>query len=462
MKKLIYAGTISFLLLLGACSKDVRPLENAKSEITSTDLILQFKPGTTQRDVDVSISLIGGTIKEHFTTVGKKRCEDGFYIVEVKDVTHSLNILKNIAAVLDASPDYQIENAAAENQQADWHATSPLSALSNALASYTNDPLVDQQWNVHGPNSVPAETFGSNAAPAWAAGHTGSSGVIVGLPQGGLDINHEDLSGNIWTNPGEIAGNGIDDDANGYIDDIHGWNFLGNNNQLLSAADNSKGTEVAGMIGAKGNNSIGIAGINWNVTLLPVKFREGWSFNVSDGIKALEYLLHLHTRANFPTKITAINLDWAVGNKVNAFESVIRRLNDNGVLIISPVPGYVADVDKKNFAYYPVKYTYANVIGVSDLLRNGSLYGAYGAVSVDLAANGQNILTTTLNNSYATVSWFPTAQVTAACALYKAKNPGANAAQIKNAILSNTIQTPFLPGKVATGGRLNVKGALGL
>ncbi|NBS30885.1 MAG: hypothetical protein EBS76_10305, partial [Actinobacteria bacterium] len=149
---------------------------------------------------------------------------------------------------------------------------------------------------------------GSNAIGAWANGHTGSSDVIVAVLDSGTQIGHPDLAVNIWSNPGEIAANGIDDDGNGYVDDVNGWDFLYGDNQVFdSASEDFHGTHVSGTIGAVGNNSTGVVGVNWNVSILPVKFLGDTSTTLSKELQALNYILDLKDAGH---NIVAVNNSW--------------------------------------------------------------------------------------------------------------------------------------------------------
>ena len=142
----------------------------------------------------------------------------------------------------------------------------------------SNDPDVTSGalWGMEGDASSPANPNGAGAAEAWTAGYTGSSNVVVGVIDEGIQITHPDLAANIWVNPGEIAGNGVDDDGNGYVDDVNGWDFYNNDNSVFDGATNASidahGTHVSGTIGGVGGNGVGVAGVNWNVKIVSAKF----------------------------------------------------------------------------------------------------------------------------------------------------------------------------------------------
>src|SRR5688500_9751031 len=138
----------------------------------------------------------------------------------------------------------------------------------------SSDPYVTNGslWGMYGDATSPANQFGSQAGEAWAAGATGSPNVYVAVIDEGVDFNHPDLAANIWTNPFDPI-DGTDNDGNGYVDDVHGWDFYQNNNSVYDGAPgnttvDSHGTHVSGTIGAVGNNNIGVAGVNWDVTII--------------------------------------------------------------------------------------------------------------------------------------------------------------------------------------------------
>jgi subtilisin family serine protease len=273
---------------------------------------------------------------------------------------------------------------------------------------------------------------------------------------------HEDVVANAGVNPYEIAGNGIDDDGNGLKDDVYGWDFDGNNNTVFDGTGDDHGTHVAGTIGGKGGNGIGVAGVCWNVKLLSAKFLGSRGGTTANAIKAVDYFTYLKTKG---LNIVATNNSWGGGGFSQALQDAIGRANTAGVLFIAAAGNNSSNNDAT--ANYPSNYPNANIIAVAALTSTGGLasFSNYGATQVDLGAPGAAIYSSIpasskgkIISSYASYSGtsMATPHVTGAVALYAASNPSASAATIKNAILSTAVATPSLAGKCVTGGRLNV------
>jgi subtilisin family serine protease len=306
-------------------------------------------------------------------------------------------------------------------------------------------------------------TFGCNAATAWAGGHTGSAGVFVGVIDEGIQFTHPDLAGQVWTNPFDPA-DGIDNDGNGYVDDIHGWDFDGNDNTIYDGGNkgglDDHGTHVSGTIGGKSNTE-GVVGVNWNVTIISTKFLGRRGGTTANAVKAVDYLNDLKTRHGL--NIVASNNSWGGGGFSQALFDAINRANTKNILFVAAAGNGGSDgVGDNNdvTASYPSNYNLANVIAVAAITSTGAKasFSNYGATTVDLGAPGQGIWSTTAFNSYSSYSGtsMATPHVTGAAALYSSTHAGATAAQIKSAIMSSTIATASLAGKCVTGGRLNV------
>jgi subtilisin family serine protease len=311
-----------------------------------------------------------------------------------------------------------------------------------------NEPDFGKLWGLYNSGQTGGKPGADvHAVEAWLAGFTGSQDVVIGVVDTGIDYNHPDLAANIWTNPDEIPGNGIDDDGNGYIDDVHGWDFVNNDNDPID--DNGHGSHVAGTIGGVGNNGIGVAGVNWRVKLMPLKFlNASGSGSTTAAIQAINYA------ANKKVRITSNS--WGGGQSSRALQDAIK--NSDALFVAA------AGNSGSSTKMYPAGYSLDNIIAVAatdhnDLLASFSNFGTW----VHLAAPGVNVFSTYANDGYATLSGtsMATPHVSGAAALVMAYNPVLPILDVKNRLLQTVDVLPGLSGKVSTSGRLNVQKALG-
>ena len=206
---------------------------------------------------------------------------------------------------------------------------------------------------------------------------TGSKDIIVGVIDTGIDASHPDLRDNMWVNKGEIPGNGIDDDGNGYIDDQYGWNFRENKKDGYD--DNSHGTHCAGTIGAKGNNTLGVTGVAWNVSLMSLKFLgwHGYGY-ISDAVEAINYATDMgaHVLSN----------SWTGGGYSRALFNAISRYDQSGGIFIAAAGNNAKDNDQR--PSYPASYDINCIIAVASTTSKDKLssFSNYGKKSVDIAA----------------------------------------------------------------------------
>ncbi len=348
-----------------------------------------------------------------------------------------------------------------------------------AVATMQNDPDVEYaepNWVYHheAVSNDPYVTngslwgmgtgFGTQAVTAWANNHTNCSSVYVGIIDEGYMYTHADLAANAGVNPGEIAGNGIDDDGNGLTDDVYGWDFVGNNASVFDGLNDDHGTHVAGTIGGVGGNGQGVAGMCWSVKLLDAKFLGTNGGTTANAIKAVDYFTNLKLKG---VNIVATNNSWGGGGFSQGLQDAIERANAAGILFV--VAAGNSTLNCETSACYPAGYPNANIISVASITSTGDIssFSNYGATTIDIGAPGSGIYSSVpagsrrnITSGYASYSGtsMATPHVTGAAALYAATHPGSTAAQIKAAILSSATPTASLAGKTVTGGRLNVSG----
>jgi len=326
---------------------------------------------------------------------------------------------------------------------------------------YTNGSL----WGMYGNATSPANSYGSQAGEAWNGGHTDCSNVYVGIIDEGFMFTHEDLAANSWTNPFDPA-DGVDNDGNGYIDDVHGWDFDKNDKTTFDGTTDDHGTHVSGTIAGVGGNGKGVAGVCWSgIKLISAKFLGRRGGTTANAILAVDYLTDLKT--DHGLNIVASNNSWGGGGFSQGLKDAIERANAADILFIAAAGNGAYNNDAS--PSYPASYPNANIIAVASITSSGAMSGfsQWGATSVDIGAPGSGIYSSVPRSSkgnvisgYASYSGtsMATPHVTGAAALYASSHPGASAANIKAAILGSAVPTASLSGKVVTGGRLDASG----
>lgn len=301
-----------------------------------------------------------------------------------------------------------------------------------------------------------------DAPEAWEIS-TGSSGVVVATIDSGVDYTHPDLTDNIWRNTPECDGvASIDDDGNGFVDDCYGVDMA--NNDSDPRDDHGHGTHVAGIIGARGNNSVGVVGVNWEVQIMACKFlnASGSGF-ASDAIRCLEYVKLMKDRG---VNIVATNNSWGGGGYSQALYDAIAAHMSAGILFIAAAGNNGGNNDINSI--YPASYYLPNVIAIAatdhndDLASFSSGGSNYGAHTVHVGAPGKSILSTTPSNTYSTFSGTSMAApyVTGLAALLKASDLSLDWIAIRNLILSSGDEISALQEKTVTGRRVNAYQAL--
>jgi subtilisin family serine protease len=380
-------------------------------------LVVRFKDGVPKPTIDAVNQFMGGNASPI------TRADPQLYAIDLPagmDNVSGLKIYNGLSSVQYAEENFIYEAVA-----------------------IPDDPLFRQLWGltkISGPD-------------AWDI-TTGDPSIVIADTDTGADYNHVDLAANVWVNQGEICGNGIDDDNNGYIDDCVGWNFFDDNNDPMDTAGH--GSNTAGIMGAVGNNGIGVTGVMWNANIMILKMGNG-SFPLTAIIPAIDYAWQNGARI--------INASWGSPSYSTAIFEAIQRTNDAGVLFVTAAGNNGTNNDVRPF--YPANYAIPNIITVanttqSDVLRTGSTPSNWGPTTVHLAAPGTSILSTFPGDRY--VAYVGTSQaaphVAGVAGLILSVNPLLSPADVKDIILSSVDPIPALADKVITGGRLNANAAL--
>jgi len=323
------------------------------------------------------------------------------------------------------------------------------------LDSAPNDPLFASMYGLDNLGQTGGTPDADIDAPeAWDIA-VGSPDVVVADLDSGMDMDHEDLAANLYTNPGEIL-NGIDDDGNGYVDDIHGWDFRDNDNDPSdpSALCSSHGTHTAGTVGAVGNNGIGVTGVAQNVRIMPLRaFYVSLFLCTAQDSDLLEAIAYMKTMG-----VPISNNSWGGSAKSTVMQNAIAATR---MLFVTSAGNSGANTDTS--PSYPASYPLDNIIAVAATTSNDTLAGFsnFGTKSVDIAAPGQGILSTTRNDTYGFLDGTSMASphVAGAAAVLLGDDPTLTTHELRSRLLRGVDPKGY---PVASHGRLNLYGSLTL
>ena len=336
-----------------------------------------------------------------------------------------------------------------------------------------SDPRFNELWGLQNTGqSGGAAGADIGAVQAWDT-TTGSRNVVVAVIDEGIDVNHPDLQQNIWRNPGEIPNNGVDDDGDGYVDDVNGFDFVHNDGTVFDGANDATnetdahGTHVAGTIGAVGNNGVGVVGVNWQVSLMSLKFLGADGGTTSDLLRALAYAKLMRDRwvssgGTQGANVRVTNNSYGGAGYSQAEFDAISALNDSGILFVAAAGN--ESEDNNTVHAYPATYDLPNIISVAALDRTDKLasFSNRGARTVHLGAPGAAVLSTTPNNTYSYFDGTSMASphVAGTAALVLAAHPDFTLARLRAALLFGGTTTQVLDATTITGRRVSATGAL--
>ncbi|HXV13377.1 MAG TPA: S8 family peptidase, partial [Candidatus Krumholzibacteria bacterium] len=330
-------------------------------------VIIKLEASTPTADALAVRSSLRASVKQRFKSSGAE-----LWVIDGIEVNEAIARFKDDPRVDYIEPNYTVR----------------------ALDVFPNDPRFDDLWGMHNTGQTGGTPDADIDAPeAWELGTGG--GVLVGVIDTGVDYNHVDLAANMFINPNEIPGNGVDDDFNGYIDDVRGWDFVNNDNNPMD--DHGHGTHVSGTIGALGNNGVGVVGVSWSVRIMGLKFLDAGGFgSTSDAILAVEYATMMGV------KLTSNS--WGGGGFSQALQDAIEAAGNAGILFVAAAGNASSNNDV--FPNFPSNYPLDNIIAVAstDHRDNLSGFSNFGLTTVDLGAPGTDILSTFPNNTYGTIS----------------------------------------------------------
>ncbi|MGH9949432.1 MAG: S8 family serine peptidase, partial [Pyrinomonadaceae bacterium] len=413
------------------------------------EVLVRFKPGIDLDQIRLLATRTNDRVEDKIESV------NGLVSIDDLDDADPMAVAEQYAAmpdVLYAQPNYEIRLDPQENE-----AVGKDLVGRDLPEGAPNDPQFADQWALNNLGQDGGKKRADiDALKAWMKTQ-GSQKVVVAVLDSGVDYTHRDLVTNMWLRPESLPQ--YADDELGTFDDEYG--FDADSNIADPMDDNGHGTHCAGVIGAEGDNNLGIAGVNWKVQIMPLKFLGRGGFgSTKNAIEAINYAID---RKNKGVNIRIISASWGSTSRSKALEDAIRAAGDAGILFVAAAGNNSTDNDKR--PHYPSNYDLPNVISVAALDRTDQLasFSNFGAKTVHIAAPGKDIVSTWLNDDYrgASGTSMATPHVAGVAALILAKSPNLSVAKLKERLLNSVDKLDSLEGRVASGGRLNAAKALG-
>ncbi|MFP3349837.1 S8 family serine peptidase [Pseudoalteromonas sp. SIMBA_153] len=441
MKTKLSIITLALLPCLAAAKLPDANSTTQKVTASSDSIIVKYKKNASPEMRKQARSLVKAKISDlnsdevddNFTSLFSGRLAK--FKVSGMSAKEAIERLKSHQAIEYVEPDYRV-----------------------SIAATPNDPRFEDLWGLNNEGQTGGTADADIDAPeAWSIS-TGSRDVVVGVIDTGVDYSHPDLAANVWVNSGEIAGDGIDNDGNGYVDDVHGINAITDAGDPMD--DEGHGTHVSGTIGASGNNGVGIVGVNHDVSIAGCKFLAAdGTGSTSGAIKCIDYMVGLK---NSGVNLRVLNNSWGGGGYSQALADAITASEEADILFVAAAGNDAVDNDVN--PHYPSNYENGNVLSIAstDSRDNMSGFSQWGLTSVDMGAPGSAILSTIPGGGYASYSGtsMATPHVAGAAALVLSVNPDLTTLELKELLMSSGDANTALNGKTVAGTRLNINQAL--
>lgn len=441
--------------------KKPRPPKRPKQE-GEAEVLVRFKQGTSLETIRQIASRSNDRVEDEIESV------NGLVAIDDLDDADAETVASQYASmsedVLYAEPNFEIRLEPQPNAPLtkDLYKRDP-------GVSIPNDPQFGDQWALNNLGQDGGKDRADiDALKAWAVSQ-GSDKVVVAVLDSGVDYTHKDLIANMWLRP-EAVPQYMDDEL-GSIDDLHGFDAnnvsndvsQGSNNGVLMSDpmdDNGHGTHCAGVIGAEGDNNEGIAGINWHVQIMPLKFLGRGGFgSTKNAIEAINYAIDRKSKG---VNVRVISASWGSTSNSKALKDAIAAAGEAGILFVAAAGNNGTDNDKR--PHYPSNYDLPNVISVAALDRTDAMasFSNFGVKTVHIAAPGKDIVSTWLNDDYrgASGTSMATPHVSGVAALILSKSPKMTVAKLREKLLASVDKLPALEGRIASGGRINAAKAL--
>jgi subtilisin family serine protease len=435
-------------------SVDVGPIR----ELRGPEVLVRFREGTSEASIKLIAERLNDNVEDQIESVSGLVSIDDLDNADPQSVADTYRQMTDLVEYAEPNNEIRLDPEFGKFSNAPAPADESDDAAAENANNHPDDPMFDEQWSLQNTGQRSGKAKADiNALLAWEKKTTGSEDVVVAVLDSGVDYTHPDLHQNVWVRPINVEQ--YYDEQFGYVDDEHGYDATTNSGDPMD--ENGHGTHCAGIIGADGNNGIGIAGINWRVKILPLKFMSKGGFGTTkDAIEAINYVIE---RKKAGVNVRIISASWGSTAKSKALEDVIRKAGDEGILFIAASGNASANADRS--PHYPASYDLPNVISVAALNRNDELasFSNYGAKRVHIAAPGAEILSTWLGGDFREASGtsMATPEVAGVAALILAAEPKLSMEAVRERLFKSVDKLPALEGKVSTGGRLNAARAVG-